>query len=176
MSVGRGHAERKYMIRMEVNQTEFSNIMNALDRVKIGTGALLTGTLDRLSRDMSITLKSNIYSQRYGDFGKPHSPEYARYKADVSPYGDAYWLDTSDLAESITFWSTGMFRFHSGIPVGVDNQSGRPISLYGQVLERGSRAGHKPRPLFQKSLDDFMLEKVPEYMIQFYSAVLGLWH
>lgn len=163
------------MIKMELNKAEFSRIMKALDRLKIGGIPVVNSAMERMAKDMAMELKANILSQRYGSFGFPFDPKYAAYKQSISGRGGEYWIYLGALVGSISHWAVSPGVFRVGIPSTAVNSDGKLIAMYGTTLEQGLN-GHKRRPLFMKSFSDFKLEKVPGHMLLLYATVKKLWH
>jgi hypothetical protein len=85
------------MVKIAVDRTDLAKILAAIDRVKQVVLSMAALIPEESAREFSDQLKSNITSQKYGDFGNPHT----NWKKGSQNEG-MYWLWLGTVLKSIT--------------------------------------------------------------------------
>lgn len=109
------------MVKIEVNQKELDHIINSIEKIKniaVNQGLKIA---EESAREYSNQVKSNIVSQKYGNFGFPHK-KWKDKAATASKFW--FWLGTvfSSLSPKKlkqtkleTKWRVGFYNFKGGI-------------------------------------------------------------
>jgi hypothetical protein len=85
------------MVKISVNRSDLTRILAAIDRVAAVVNAYSKSIPEESAREYTDTIKSNITTQKYGDFGKPHK-KWKKGSANES----MYWLWLGTVLKSIT--------------------------------------------------------------------------
>lgn len=163
------------MIKMQIRQSDMGKLSNRIAKMK-ALAPIMRTMLDRMGQELLMELRTNIYSQKYGDFGKPHSEKYRKWKQKHSAFPDDYWLHMGSVVEGITTWREGPNKLVVGFPPGAFGMTGRSTMLVvAQTLEKGSVKGHKSRPLFRLTFNEWRRSNLPKYLIEMQRAAKNAW-
>ncbi len=159
---------------VQLDDAEFNRIIRAIDNLKMVIPGVAETTLRSFSLVTAATLKKNILSQVYGDFGTSHSESWIKRKGN-----DTYWRYTDSLLNSIIGnkiipISGSNISYFAGVPNGAMNGN-KEITDYAFSLEYGEVGNKIPgRPLFHYTMRDLM----PYYMEKFalaQSMIFEVW-
>jgi hypothetical protein len=166
------------MIHVSLDKADFERVILALRRVQISITREALSLIMFSSHEFSLLLKENIMTQKYGDFGSPHSEAYSKQKRRLYPAtASYYWRMTDSLVSNISAQKVGALSYFTGIPSGATNsESGKEINKYAYSIEYGySKMNIPERPLFRSSLSDYetvFYEKVGISL----SKILAAWY
>jgi hypothetical protein len=136
------------VIQAKLNETEFNNIISAIDGIKNIVMGLCDSIPEESAREFANQIKSNITTQRFGDFGFPHKD----WKKGL-PNEDKFWLLLGTVYKSIkpmelsgtadmTKWFVGME--YSGGAGGSTPKTGKR-TIINKKLKAKETKSRKPR-------------------------------
>jgi hypothetical protein len=120
------------MMKIEVNKADLNRIFGAIDKVKAIALDMTRRIPEDSAKEFADILRSNIVSQKYGDFGHPRGDSSWKKNLDNS---GLYWLWLGTVLKSIKPWNVMSTASMVKWFVGIQYSGGSPSTTSASVAK-----------------------------------------